>query len=61
MYYVLGGIVSNYTGLINYYGTWYYLQSGSVKWDYTSLVEHSDGCLVLCRKRYFELELQWSC
>ena len=42
-YYVLGGIVSNYTGLINYYGTWYYLQSGSVKWDYTSLVEHSDG------------------
>ena len=40
-YYVLGGIVSNHTGLILYDGTWYDLNTGAVNTQYTGLVKYT--------------------
>ena len=36
-YYVLGGTVSNYTGLTLYAGTWYDLNAGAVNTQYAGL------------------------
>ena len=35
--------------------------SGRLNWEYTSLVEHGDGCMAVRGNRQFELELQWPC
>ena len=40
-YYVLGGTVSNYTGLTLYDGTWYDLNAGAVNTQYTGLVKYN--------------------
>ena len=40
-YYVLGGTVSNYTGLTLYDGTWYDLNAGAINTQYTGLVKYN--------------------
>lgn len=40
-YYVLGGTVSNYTGLTLYDDTWYDLNAGAVNTQYTGLVKYN--------------------
>ena len=40
-YYVLGGTVSNYTGLTLYDGTWYDLNAGAINIQYTGLVKYN--------------------
>ena len=33
-------IDTSYTGLVNYYGTWYYVEEGFLNWDYCSLTNY---------------------
>ncbi len=42
-YYMAGNkVLTDYTGLVNYYDVWYYVENGVLNWNYTGLTNYYD-------------------
>ena len=39
-YLINGAVQWGYTGLVQYYGTWYYIEKGTLNWNYTGLTNY---------------------